>query len=109
MSLKRLFRHHINKVTLSHHRYGRSTGMQCTSNAYLAIIFLTIKNINIWKSFDLNCILEQRGRFFKDVDVNQAVDELQHSISIEGAHISTKMLAHEIDLSAERNDLFANY
>ena len=83
--------------------------MQCTSNAYLAIIFLTIKNINIWKSFDLDCILEQGGRFFKDVDVNQAVDELQHSISIEGAHISTKMLAHEIDLSAERNDLFANY
>ena len=41
--------------------------------------------------------------------MNQAVDELQHSISIEGAHISTKMLAHEIDLSAERNDLFANY
>ena len=74
--------------------------MQCTSNAYLAIIFSTIKNINTWKPFDLDYILEQGNRVFKDVDVNQAlaVDELPFNISIEGVHISTKMLVCECNL-----------
>ena len=60
----------------SHHqghvRYRRSAGMQCTSNAYLAIIFSIIKNIHTWKPFDLDYILEQGDRVFKDVDMNQA-------------------------------------
>ena len=85
--------------------------MQCTSNAYLAIIFSTIKSINTWKPFDLDYILEQGDRVFKDVDVNQAlaVDELPFNISIEGVHISTKMLVCESNLFVERNDFFANY
>ena len=47
---------------------------------------------------------------FKDVDVNQdlAVDELPLNISIEGVHISTKMLVRENNLFVERNDFFAN-
>ena len=99
-------------IQASHHqghvRYGRSAGMQCASNAYLAIIFSTIKNINIWKPFDLDYILEQGDRVFKDVDVNLAlaVDELPLIISIEDIHISTKMLACESNLFVERNDFF---
>ena len=75
-------------IQASHHqghvRYGRSGGMQCTSNAYLAIIFSTIKNINTWKLIDLDYILEQGDRVFKDVGVNQAlaVDELPLNIGI---------------------------
>ena len=63
-------RNYIIKKTIqaSHHqghvRYGRSAGMQCASNAYLAIIFSTIKNINMWKPFDLDYILEQGDRVF---------------------------------------------
>ena len=75
-------------IQASHHqghvRYGRSAGMQCKSNAYLAIIFSTIMDINTWKPIDLNYILEQGDRFFKDVGVNQAlaVDELPLNIGI---------------------------
>ena len=84
--------------------------MQCTIIAYLAIIFSTIKNIKTCKPFDLDYILEQGDRVFKDVDVNQdlAVDELPLNISIEGVHISTKMLVRENNLFVERNDFFAN-
>ena len=95
-------------INTSHHqrhvRYGRSAGMQCTSNAYLAVIFSTSKYINTWKPFDLNYILEQGDGVFKDVDVNQAlaVDELSLNTSIEDVHISTKMLV------CERN-FFANF
>ena len=97
-------------IQASHHqghvRYGRSAGMQCASNAYLAIIFSTIKNINMWKPFDLDYILEQGDRVFKDVDVNQAlaVDELPLNISIEDVHISTKMLFCESNCFLERNN-----
>ena len=54
-----------------HGRYGRSAGMQRKSNAYLAIIFSIIKNINIWKRFDLYIyyIFEQGDRDLKDGDV----------------------------------------
>ena len=59
-------------------------------------------------TFDLDHIIEQGDRVFKDVDVNQtlAVDELPLNISIEGVHISTKMLVCESNLFVERNDFF---
>ena len=102
-------------IHASHHqghvKYGRSAGMQCTSNAYLAIIFSTTKNINTWKPIDLNYILEQGDKVFKDVGVNQAlgVDELPLHISIEDVHIPTKMLVCESNLFVERNDFFAYF
>ena len=85
--------------------------MQCTSKAYLAIIFLTIKNINAWNSFDLVYVHEQGDSVFKDVDMNQAlaVEELPLNISIEDVHVSTKMLVCEINLLVKRNDFFANF
>ena len=85
--------------------------MQCTSNAYLAIIFSIIKNINTWKPFDLDYILEHEDMAFKDIDMNQAlaVDELPLNINIEDVHISMKMLVSESNLFVERNDFFANF
>ena len=85
-----------------------------STSAYLhtlPIFFLAIKNINIWKPFDLGYILKQGDRVFKDVDLNQAlvVDEFPLNISIKSINISTKMLVHESNLFAERNDLLANY
>ena len=91
--------------------YGRSAGMQCTSKAYLAIIFLTIKNISTWKSFDLDYVLEQEDSVFKDVDMNQAlaVEELPLNISIEDVHVSTKILVCESNLFVKRNVSFSNF
>ena len=39
-------------------KYGESAVMQCTSNAYISIVFSVVKNINLWKSLDLDYILE---------------------------------------------------
>ena len=52
-----------------HFKYEESTGMQCTSNAYISVVFSVIKNINLWKSLDLDCLLEQGNRIFKLVGV----------------------------------------
>ena len=102
-------------VQASHHqgnsKFGESAGMQCTSNADFAIIFSAIKSIDIWKTFDLDYILEQGDSIFKQVGVYHplAVDELPHDISIEGTHVSAKMLAHESNLFVEKKNLFENY
>ena len=101
-------------VQASHHQgnsmYGESAGMQCTSNAYFAIIFSAIMSIDIWK-FDLDYISEQADRVFMDAGVYQAlaVDELPHDISIEGTHVSAEMLAHESNLFVEKMNLLKNY
>ena len=62
-------------VQASHHqgnsKYGESAGMQCTSNAYFVIIFSAIKSIDIWKTFDLNYILEQGDNILMEVGVYQ--------------------------------------
>ena len=62
-------------VQASHHQgnseFGESAGMQCTSNAYFAIIFSAMKSIDIWKTFDLDYILEQGDNIFKQVGVYQ--------------------------------------
>ena len=95
-------------VQASHHqgnfKCGESASMQCTSNAYISFAFSVIKNINLWKSLDLDYILEQGNRIFKLVGVSQplAMDELPLEIIIEGHSVSVKMLAHEYNLFAER-------
>ena len=74
----------------SHHqcslKYEESAGMQFTSKAYFAIIFSAINNIDIWKIFDIDYILQQTNNIFQQVGVYQplAVDELSHDISTEG-------------------------
>ena len=62
--------------------------MQFTSDAYFAIIFSALKSIDIWKTFDLDYIVEQGDNIFKQIGVYQplAVDELPHDISVEGTY-----------------------
>ena len=64
--------------------------MQCTSNAYFAIIFSAIKN-SLWKATEINYVLDKGDRLSKSMGINQrlAVDELPHLINIEGYHIDT--------------------
>ena len=96
-------------------KYGEYAGRQCTANAYFAIIYSAIKNIGIWKHFDINYILEQGNRIFRDVCVATgviqplAVDQLLPNIYMEGIYISINSLSHESHLFLEKNNLFENY
>ena len=92
-------------------KFGESAGKQCTSNAYISFILSVIKNINLWKSLYLDDILKQGDRIFKWVGVSQllVMDELPLEIIIEGHSVSMKMLAHESNLFAEKDNLFENY
>ena len=108
-------------VQASHHqgdicRYGiDSAGKQCTAIAHFAIVFSAVKNINIWKSFDLDYILEQGDKIFKQVCRLKgnydylAVDEPPLSIQLEGISLSVRRLALENHLFGDRNNLFENH
>ena len=111
----------IRKVAqASHHqgdiRYGSdSAGKQCTTNAYFAIIFSSIKRVSLWKSFDRDYVLEQGDKIFKKVWEDKklyeylAVDELPLNFPLEGTNVSARKLLHESLLFAEKNNLFENY
>ena len=84
--------------------------MQCTSNAYIAIIFSAIKDINIWKSDELDYILNEGDRIFNLVGLKKplSVDELLLDISLEGFNISVNLLAHESGVFMGEKNLFEN-
>ena len=39
--------------------YDETAGIQCRSNAIIAVCFSAVKNVSIWKSWDLDFILDQ--------------------------------------------------
>ena len=108
----------IRKVVQASHHQGDiryrsdSAGKQCTANAYFAIIFWSIERISLWKSFDLDYVLEQGDKSFKKVCEDRklyeylAVDELPLNFSLEGTNVSAGRLANESLLLAEKNNLF---
>ena len=46
------FNHHVNL------KYSKTACIQCTSNAFIAVCFSAVKNVSIWKSWDLDFILD---------------------------------------------------
>ena len=61
----------IKKAVLGSHyqgilKCGEAAGIQCTSNAFIAVCFSAVKNVSVWKSWDIDFILDQ-GRHFTEV------------------------------------------
>ena len=44
-------------------KYREAAGIQCTSNAFIAVCFSAVKNVSVWKSWDIDFILDQGGHF----------------------------------------------
>ena len=106
----------IKKLTeVSHHqgylKYRESARMQCTSSVYFSIVYSVIKRPSIWKSWDLDYILEQGDILFKSVGIGEplAVDELPINFKIGNFDLNEVMLDHESHLMQDKNDLFENY
>ena len=58
----------IKKAVLgSHHqgilKYREAAGIQCTSNAFIAVCFSAVKNVSVWMSWDIDFILDKGGHF----------------------------------------------
>ena len=72
-------------------RFGETAGIKCTSNAYFAIIFSAMKKVSLWKTNEINYILDKGDMLLKSLGINQplAFDELPHVVNIEGYNIHT--------------------
>ena len=89
----------IQKVVLGsfhqgHLKFGSTAGIQCSCNALYAICFSVIKSVSIWKSHDLDYILDNGNKIFKLAGIPRALfmHELPHNILIENNNIYIKML-----------------
>ena len=52
-------------------KYGTTAGIQCTSNAFIAICFSVVKRVSIWKSFDY--ILDESDKLMKLLEARGAL------------------------------------
>ena len=53
-----------------HAKFGDTAGTQCACNALFAICFSVVKRTTLWKSWDLDYILEQGDELFKKVNIS---------------------------------------
>ena len=81
-------------------KYGTTAGIQCTSNAFIAICFSVVKRVSIWKSFDLDYILDQGDKLMKLLEARGAlcIGQLPLSVDIEGFNIRAQKLMLYSDL-----------
>ena len=76
------------------------------------IAYSVIKKPSIWKSWDLDYVLEQGDILFKNVVRNEqqfAVDGLPINLKIENFDLNGVMLDNESHLIQDKNELFENY
>ena len=61
-------------------KYGETAGIQCTRNAFIAVCFSAVKNVSIWKSWDLDFVLDQGDILMKSLSLYHGlvVDELHY-------------------------------
>ena len=93
-----------------HSKFGNTSGIQCCCNALFAICFSLIKKVSIWKSWDLDYILEKGDAVFKMIGIPRALsmNELPHSIEIESNNVEIEMLTEYFGVLGQ-NELFENH
>ena len=87
-----------------------AAGIQCTNNAFIAICFSVVKRVSIWKSFDLDYLLDQGDKLMKLLEARGTlcIDQLPLSVDIEGFNIRVQKLMLYSDLS-NSVDLFFHH
>ena len=93
-----------------HPKFGDTAGIQCLCNAVYAICFSVIKKVTLWKSFDLDYILENGDKSFKMLGHNRALfmSELPQRVLIENQNIEIEKLDHYYGLLGGKN-IFENH
>ena len=83
-----------------HLKFGATAGIQCACNALYAICFSIVKKVSIWKSFDLDYILENGDETFKTVGISRAMElnELPRNLTIENCSVTVEFLDNQFGL-----------
>ena len=77
-------------------KFKETAGIQCSCNALYAICYSIIKKISLWKTWDLDYILNHGDETFKAMNILRTlfIYELPKSISIENKNIDVELLAN---------------
>lgn len=91
-------------------RFGESSGIQCACNALYSICFSSIKKVSVWKSFDLDYVLEKGDELFKRLGKFRPLfmDEMPSSVLIERSNIEIEKLSRLYGLMGQ-TDIFVNH
>ena len=89
----------------AHIKFGDTAGIQCSCNALYSICFSIIKKVSIWKSWDLDYILDHGDAAFKTIDIPRSLfmHELPNYITIENKNVDVEMLANYYGVLGQKN------
>ena len=73
----------------------------------LSLFSHKLKKISLWKSFDLDYVLKQGDKIFKNA--YEELEELPLNFPLGGTNVSAGRYADESLLFAKKNNLFENY
>ena len=71
-------------------RFGDSAGMQCACNTLASLCWSANRKVNIWKTFDLDFVLNKGNELFEFVNLKRSLyfDELPKDFQLAGIEFS---------------------
>ena len=88
-----------------HPKFGDTSGIQCSCIALYAICFSIIKKVSVWKTWDLDYILENGDATFKCLNIPRPLfmNELPHNIVVENEIVNIEMLGTYYGILSQNN------
>ena len=75
--------------------FGISAGKQCAANTVFSVCWTKVRNVTIWKNYDLDYILHKGDRVFKETGINRSlyINELPKLIVIENSNFDISIVS----------------
>ena len=79
-----------------HSKFGNTSGIQRSCNSLFAICWSSIMRVSLWKSWDLDFILEQGDAIFKNLNIGRplSIEELPDVVFIDGRAVNLELLSN---------------
>ena len=87
-------------------RFGETAGTQCACNSLLAICWASIKRVSLWKTWDLDNVLDLGDILYKNIGGIQrslSLEELPDNVELYGHHIQVLKLGNEYGTLSSKN------
>ena len=87
-------------------RFGETAGSQCGCNSLLAICWASVKRVSVWKTWDLDNVLESGDKLYKNIGIHRSLslDDLPHKVELYGHQIQVLKLKNEYGILSRENN-----
>ena len=87
-------------------RFGETAGSQCGCNSLLAICWASIKRVSVWKTWDLDNVLESGDKLYKHIGIHRSLslDELPHNVELYGHQVQVLKLKNEYGMISREDN-----